>query len=132
MISTVSNLGKVSFMIYAGMMNADVFIEFLTRLIKEKRKKIFLIVDNLKVHHAKKDKAWVEKNSDRIELFYLPSHSFQHNPDEYLNCDLKQGISAKKSPKTKGELESNVKQHMQMLPENPSRVKSYYRHPSIA
>ena len=40
-------------MTFEGTMNVDVFKEFLTRLGKEIKGKIFLIVDNLKVHHAK-------------------------------------------------------------------------------
>lgn len=38
--------------------DADRFIAFLRRLIKDAEQKAFLIVDNLKVHHAKKITAW--------------------------------------------------------------------------
>ena len=34
MISTVTNQGKVQFMIYSQNMNSDLFIEFLKQLIK--------------------------------------------------------------------------------------------------
>lgn len=132
MISTVTAQGKVSFMIYDGRMNADVFIHFMTQLLKWKRRKVFLIVDNLKVHHARTVKAWVSENSEKIELFYLPSYSPQHNPDEYLNCDLKQGISSKRAPKNEGQLKGLVIDHMKMLQADPRRVKSYYRHSKIA
>jgi transposase len=53
MISTVTNQGKVRFMTYSGTMNAQRFIIFLKRLIKGANKKIYLILDNLKVHHSK-------------------------------------------------------------------------------
>lgn len=77
-------------------MDADLFIVFMVQLLKWKRRKVFLIVDNLRVYHAKVVKAWAADNAQRIELFYLPSYSPQHNPDEHLNCDLELGISAKK------------------------------------
>jgi hypothetical protein len=53
------------------------------------------------------------------------------NPDEYLNCDLKQGMSAKKSPKTVEIFQKNVQGHMEMLQEKSERVKKYFNHKSI-
>lgn len=133
MISTVTNQGKVQFMIYSDTMNADKLIEFMKQLIKGSNQKIFLILDNLRVHHSKVVKAWLNEPEikDQIEVFFLPSYAPERNPDEYLNCDLKQGISSKKSPKTKEQLEQNVESHMSMLQENPERVEKYFKHQSI-
>lgn len=82
MISTVTNQGKVRFMSYKGSMNAQMFIKFLKGLIKGISKKIYLIVDNLRVHHSKIVKEWNEKHKEEIELFYLPPYSPELNPDE--------------------------------------------------
>ena len=95
MVSAVTNQGKVQFMIYSETMNAERLIEFLKQLIKSSTRKIYLILDNLKVHRSKVVKEWVEKSQDKIALFFLPSYSTEMNPDEYLNCDLKQGLSAR-------------------------------------
>jgi len=89
MISTVTNQGTVRFMIYDTMMNAQVLIRFMKQLIKGASRKIFLILDNLRVHHAKLVKAWLTENSEKIEVFFLPAYCPELNPDEYLNCDLK-------------------------------------------
>ena len=133
MISTITNQGKVQFMIYSDTMNADKLIEFMQQLIKASDKKVFLILDNLRVHHSKVVKAWLEKVEIKkyIEIFFLPSYSPERNPDEYLNCDLKQGISNKQSPKSKEKLQANVQQHMEMLQQNPARVEKYFQHESI-
>lgn len=131
MISSITNQGKVQFLIYSDKMNADKFIEFMEQLIKTSTKKIFFIVDNLRVHHSKIVKEWVFEHRSQIEIFYLPSYSPERNPDEYLNCDLKQGLSNKKSPKTKETLEQNVKNHMDMLAEKPERIKAYFKHKNI-
>ena len=131
MISSITNQGKVEFMIYSGTMNANRFQKFLRQLIKNRERKIYLILDNLKVHHSKIVKEWVEKNKRSIELFFLPSYSPEKNPDEYLNCDLKYGISEKPSPRTNEKLEKIVNQHMTMLQNNSSRVKKYFNHPDI-
>lgn len=73
MISTVTNQGKVCFMLYRDTLTTGVFIKFLKQLIKDAGRKAFLILDNLKVHHAKDVNKWLEKNKKKIELFYLPA-----------------------------------------------------------
>lgn len=132
MISAITNQGKVQFMLYSDSMNADRFIEFMEQLIKSSTQKVYFIVDNLRVHHSKIVKAWVEENKDKIALLFIPSYSPERNPDEYLNCDLKQGLSVKKSPKNKEVLESNVKNHMEMLQSNSNRVVKYFKHQYIS
>lgn len=131
MISTVTNQGLIQFMIYKENMNADVFIRFLEQLIKSQENKTYLILDNLRVHHSKIVKKWAEENSEKIELFYLPSYSPDRNPDEYLNCDLKYGLSEKTAPKTIEKLKENLENHMKMLQKNTQRVKSYFNHNDI-
>ena len=74
MISAINNRGKLRFMIFRERFTTDVFIEFLSRLLKsrEKRRKIYLIVDNHRVHHAKRVKEWVEARKEEMEVYYLP------------------------------------------------------------
>ena len=131
MISSITNQGKVEFMIYSGTMNADRFLKFLRQLIKNRGRKIYLILDNLKVHHSKIVKKWVKKNERTIELFFLPSYSPEKNPDEYLNCDLKYGVSEKPAPRNVEKLEKIVNEHMTMLQKNTNRVKKYFNNPEI-
>ena len=57
--------------IFDGALNTDILIDFLRRLIKGARKKLFLILDNLRVHHAKPAKAWLAEDADAIEVFYM-------------------------------------------------------------
>jgi len=131
MISSITNQGLVQFMIYKENMNADVLIKFLEQLIKSQDNKIYLILDNLRVHHSKIVKKWEEEHKEKIELFYLPSYSPDRNPDEYLNCDLKYGLSEKPAPKNAEKLKENLENHMNMLQNNNERVAKYFKHPSI-
>ena len=64
-------------------------------------RKVFLVMDNLKVHHCKPVKEWLEKNKERIEVFYLPSYSPELNPDERLNADLKHAITTSVPSRTR-------------------------------
>ena len=61
MIATVSNQGKTRWMIVDESFNSENLIEFLKALIQDAGKKVFLILDNLRVHHSKPVKAWVEE-----------------------------------------------------------------------
>jgi transposase len=59
MISTVSNRGKVRWMIYEGRMNAALFVVFLTRLVAGAPKEVFLTVGHLSVHEAAAVAEWL-------------------------------------------------------------------------
>jgi len=132
MISAITNQGKVRFMIYTETMNATVLIRFMKRLIQDAGRMVFLILDNLRVHHSKVVKQWLAENAERIEVFYLPSYSPELNPDEYLNCDLKAGVHSKKPARNQKQLKAKVLSHMRMLQKMPSRVKKYFQHPKIS
>src|SRR6266436_3173686 len=128
MISTITNQGKVRWMIYAGRMNAALFIVFLTRLIAAASKKIFLIVDNLSVHEAAAVEAWLADQKDKIEVFYLPKYTPERNPDEYLNCDVKTNINTDGLPKDREDLKGKLRRFMQKLSKLPERIASYFKH----
>lgn len=132
MISTVTNQGKARWMIIEEAFNADKLIEFLEALIKDTDKKVFLILDNLRVHHSKPVKKWLEENKENIEVFYLPSYSPELNPDERLNADLKHEISSKVPVRTKVKLKEAASKYMKKLEQNPERVRSYFRDPRVA
>jgi len=112
MISTVTNQGKVRFMMYKETMSAQMLITFMQQLTKGAARKIFLILDHLRVHHAKLVKAWMGKHRQAIEIFYLPSYSPELNPDEYLNGDLKAGVHSRPPSRSQAHLIKKVKSHM--------------------
>ena len=132
MISSITNRGKLRFMVYEENIHADLFITFLERLIASSDKKIFLILDNLRIHHAKLVKDWVEEHKEKIVLFYLPAYSPDLNPDEYLNNDFKRNVNAKHIPVNKKELAKNTEDFMTMLSNNPQRIVNYFKHERIA
>lgn len=131
MISTITNQGKVRWMIYTGRMNAALFIVFLTRLMAGASKKVFLIVDHLSVHEANAVEEWLADKKDKIEVFYLPKYSPERNPDEYLNCDVKGNINTDGLPKDREELKGKLHRFMQKLAKLPGRVASYFKHKCI-
>ena len=126
MISSVNNQGKCYWMIIDGVFNADRLTEFMESLVKDAPRKVFLVMDNLKVHHCKPVKEWLEKNRERIEVFYLPSYSPELNPDERLNADLKHAITASVPRRTRQGLLKKTKEHMNMVKSSPERVRTFH------
>jgi transposase len=126
MISAVSNRGLMRFMLYDGALNVDRFLAFLRRLVKDARRKVFLIVDNLEVHHAKKVEAWVASHAHEIELFHLPAYAPEHNPDEYLNHALKQALRQRPQPDSTDELVRNARSVLRTIQRSPERVRAYF------
>lgn len=132
MISSITSQGKVRFMCYQGALNSQLFLRFLKRLIRDSPKKIFLIVDNLPVHHSKPVKTWLAEHEKDLELFYLPSYSPEQNPDEYLNRDLKQSVAARPPARNKNQLQKQISSFMKSVQKWPNHVKSYFKNPNVA
>lgn len=99
------------------------------RLVHDSTKKVFLVLDNLRVHHSKKVQVWLEKHKDQIEVFYLPPYAPEYNPDELVNSDLKRSVGGKTSPQSKEVLEHNVRSHLKSLQLNPSKIGSFFNAP---
>ena len=127
MLSAISNRGKLRFMLYKDNMNAEKLIDFMGRLIKDTKRKVFLILDNLRAHHSKKVSEWLKNHKEEIEIFFLPPYSPEYNPDELLNSDLKRGISKRSMPRSDKELEHNVRSHMKSVQLKPNKIKAFFQ-----
>lgn len=90
---------------------------------------MFLILDNLRVHHAKPVKAWLAEHKEEIEVFYLPSYSPELNPDEMLNAALKAVITRRARARAKGDLKKAAIGHLRRLQKLPKRVMRYLHGP---
>lgn len=131
MISAVSNIGKMKFMMFNDAMTASIFKKFIRRIVFDEGKMVYLIVDNLKVHHAKCLKPWIEQSSNKFRIFYLPSYSPELNPDEYLNNDVKKNISQKKTAKNKEELKSQVAGHLKARQHQKAIIQKLFDHEKV-
>lgn len=131
MIATVTNKGQARWQIIDGNCNADRLIEFLSSLTKDVSRKVFLILDNLRVHHSKPVKAWLAGNKEKIECFYLPGYSPELNPEERLNADIKQVMRKKVPVRSKDKLRAAATEHMQFLEQHPERVASFFGDPFV-
>jgi hypothetical protein len=101
-------------------------------LVRSADRKLFLIVDNLRVHWAKRVTTWIEANRDRIEVFYLPPYAPDHNPDEFMHNDLKQRLARRRIPKDQAGLKSGLQSHMRSLQRRPAKSGPSSRPPPSA
>ena len=130
-ISTVTNKGQMRWKIFEGALNSDLLIAFLKRLIKGATKKVFLILDNLRVHHSKPVKAWLALHTVEIEVFYLPSYSPELNPNEMANADLKQAVTKLAPARTKLQWVKATARHLRSVQKQPERIRSYFEHDPV-
>ena len=128
LISAVTNKGELRWMVLDKAINAPMLIRFLQRLNEASCRKVFLILDRLRVHRARQVHDWLNEHRTEIEVFYLPAYSPELNPDEGLNADLKQAVTRKAPARSKPQLRQAAINHMRKLSKLPARVRSYFQH----
>lgn len=125
MISAISNKGHLQFMII-DRFNGDVFMDFLKRMIRYSKNKIFFVTDGHPAHKTKKLQAWLAENKNRIEVFFIPPYSPELNAQEYLNQDVKTNVIGKKRPINKVEMRTNVESFMSSRKNDKTQVQKYF------
>jgi transposase len=127
MISAINNKGHLNFMVFKSRFDATVFLGFLKRLVRQIKRRIFLIIDGHPVHHALSIKNWMQKHTAQIALFYLPGYSPQLNPDEMLNQDVKSNAVGRRRAKNQKELLANTRSYLRSRQRQPHIVKNYFQ-----
>jgi len=128
MISAVSPRGDFRFMVHDGSVNAEVFREFLKRLMIGAKKPVFLIVDGHPIHKAKLIKAFVEAPQGRLKLFTLPPYSPQLNPDDQVWAHVKRRIS-QQLVQNKDDMKRLALGALRRIQKLPQLVRSFFRQP---
>ena len=131
MISAIASRGSLKFMLYDESMAQQRFIEFMERLVLDSTRKIFFIVDNLKAHHGKLVKAWLDEHKSQIELFFVPPYSPESNPGEYLNHALKRHVHSGISPRAKLNIKDKTHKFMHRLTYYANEVSAFFRHSNV-
>lgn len=127
LISSVTPDGEMVHWLFPGTLNAGKFIEFLERLTAWSSRKVFLLIDRHPVHTAGKVERWLAEHSDAIEVVWLPRSSPEHNPDEFLNNDLKQNLKNRPLPKTSADFREGIRRILEEIAGMPARIQGYFR-----
>lgn len=84
--------------------NAITFKMFLKKVMHQfKGNKVIMVLDNVRYHHAKVLKPFLEKNKDRIELLFLPPYSPDLNPMERVWWYMRKKITHNRYTETLSE-----------------------------
>ncbi len=131
MVSSISNRGTLRFMVFTERFNTDVMLRFLKRLLKQMKRKIFLIIDGHPVHHSSAVKKFVAEKKDQIQLFHLPAYSPELNPDEMLNQDVKTNAVRRKPTNSQESMVGNIRSYLHSRQRKPDLIKRYFLAPSV-
>jgi transposase len=131
MISALTNKGQLCFMVFKKRFTTDVLLDFMKRLVRQNKRKVYLIVDNHPVHRAQRISRWLKANTDHICRVYLPPYSPELNPDEFLNQDVKSNSVGRHRPHDQEEMISNVRRYLRSRQRRPNLVKCYFHAESV-
>ena len=80
--SAVNAKGEFWFATYQGALTGELFISLLKRLIKGRKRPLYLVVDGLPAHRKTVVRQYVESTKGRLALHFLPGYAPELNPDE--------------------------------------------------
>jgi len=126
MISAITNRGALAFMVFQGKFHNPVFIEFMKRLLRQAKGRLYLIVDGHPVHRSALAKRFVADNGDRLRLIRLPGYCPELNPDELLNQDVKTNALGKSRPTTKADMMATVRSHLHRRQKQPQIIRNLF------
>ena len=90
-----------------------------------------LRIDGHPVHKAKTVQHYVDSLAGRLELHRLPPYAPEHNPDEFVNNDVKQAMARRRAPKDKAELKKGLTSYMRSLQKRPHKVRAFFQAPTV-
>jgi transposase len=127
MISTITNRGRLYFMVFKERFTARVFLRFLKRLRRQVGRKVILIVDEHPVHKAGDTTRWLKKQEKNLQMYFLPPYSPELNPDELLNQDVKTNAVGRRRAIDQADLVANVRGYLRSTQKMPHVVRSYFQ-----
>jgi transposase len=130
MISAISPKGNLRFMVKKGSVNAAIFCVFLKRLMHNRRRPVFLIIDGHPTHRSSKVKRCVNSFQGKLRIYFLPSYSPELNPDELVWNTVKSNVG-KRTLDNSLQLKKKVVSIFRSLQKTPQMILSLFREPSV-
>lgn len=107
----------------AEVFNAITFLGFLNQIVRQYDRKIFLILDNAKYHHAILVQEWLEAHKDRIELHFLPPYSPEFNAQECVWRLTRRKSTHNRYFSKKSELHKTIFRRFNRFQGNPASLR---------
>jgi transposase len=113
--------------------NAVTFQNFLEKIVLEatvgvnddgRKKKILVVLDNARYHHAKIIQPWLEEMKDVIELFFLPPYSPDLNAIEMLWKKTRRAVTHNRFFESLDNLKYDLKMYWNQFNSTNDELKS--------
>lgn len=99
------------------------FLHFLQYVMKENPDKhVVMVLDNARIHYAKLIQPFLQKQEDRLTLFYLPPYSPNLNLLEHIWKWLKESVIVNRFHATQAEIRTSVLSFLEHLSQFPEKV----------
>jgi transposase len=102
--------------------NAKTFLEFLENVMKRYDGRIFMVLDNARIHHAKLLLPFLNLNKERLNLMFLPPYSPKLNLIEGLWKWMKARVINNVFYGKTSEISKNVKSFLQDISKCPDAI----------
>lgn len=127
-MSLISPRGKLYFTIFNGAFNTSSCLSFLQRVMNSHDEKIHLILDSHPVHRSKKVTDFIDANSHKIQLHFLPAYAPHLNPDELTNAHLKRTLADRVITNIH-DMKADVQSFFRSIQKLPHIIQSYFQAP---
>lgn len=131
MLSAVTAQGLLRFTVHEGTVNAEIFIDFCTRLLHDASGPVYLIVDGHPAHRARATTEFVASTDGRLRLFFLPGYSPELNPDEWVWKNVKHDRLGKTGVTSKHDLKTKAIGALRRLQKLPALVRAFFADPNL-
>lgn len=107
----------------ANRCNAQAFLTFLLHVLDAyEDKKIIMILDNAKIHHAQLIQPILRVYRHRLQLVFLPPYSPQLNAVERIWGYLKKSVIANRFHATRKEIKESILSFLEYIHEFPDNI----------
>jgi transposase len=130
--SAVSSRGEFWFCTYKGGLNGESFVELLRKLMRHRKKPIYLVLDGLPAHKRSLVRDYVATTRGKLSLYFLPGYAPDLNPDEFVWSHVKRTGTARRPLQQGEKLHERIDEELTEVRDNPRLVRSFFDAPSVA
>jgi len=130
--SAVNSKGGFWFSTYQGSLNGERFVELLRKMMRRRRKPLYLVLDNLPAHKTRAVHSYVDELKGQLTLHFLPGYAPDLNPDEFVWSYAKRTGVARSTLRAGERLADRVHEQLSDIASKPKLVRSFFKHPSVS
>jgi transposase len=124
--------GDFRYMVFDENFDSQVFLKFLKRLMRGRKRPVMLFMDSHPSHKTHAIKEYVRSTQGKLEIHFLPKYSPEMNPQEYgWNC-LKSHSVYGRSFESKEVMKKELRSSLRGMQKKPSLVKNFFKAKDVA